>query len=193
MRRAVALAALVVCCAGCGGGKTAAPAFRGTDLSPAQAAPGFTLTDQAGRRVSLASQRGHYVVVTFLYTHCPDVCPVIAGNLNRLLGTATAHRGGLRVLAVSVDPAGDTPAAVHRFVREHGLVPAFRYLTGSRAQLAPVWHGYHIAATPLQNGTVAHSTFEILVDPQGKERVIYDAQATPADFVHDLVLLERSA
>jgi protein SCO1/2 len=192
MKRLLALGALAVV-AGCGGSKAPTAAFRGTALDPPQAAPAFTLTDQAGKPVSLAAQRGHYAVVTFLYTHCPDVCPVIAGNLDRLLGTATARRGGLRVLAVSVDPRRDTPAAVRRFVAEHRLVPAFRYLTGSRARLAPVWRDYHIAAARLPNGTVAHSTFEILVDPQGRERVIYDAQATPADFVHDLAILEGDA
>ena len=54
--------------------------FEGTALAPPVAAPLFTLHDQAGHAISLAVERGHYVVVTFLYTHCPDVCPVIAGN-----------------------------------------------------------------------------------------------------------------
>jgi protein SCO1/2 len=193
VKKLLVLGALAVVVAGCGGSKKPAVAYRGTDLNPAQAAPNFTLTDQSGRKVSLADERGHYAVVTFLYTHCPDVCPVIAGNLNRVLQMPIAHRTGLRVLAVSVDPKRDTPAAVQHFVAVHRLVPAFRYLIGSRAQLAPVWRSYHIAAAPLPNGTIAHSTFEILVDPQGRERVIYDAQASPADFAHDLAILDSNA
>ena len=189
MRKALVGLAALVACAGCAG-KASPPAFRGTELSPPAVAPAFTLTDQQGRRVSLAGARGHYAVVTFLYTHCPDVCPVIAGNLNRVLATPVARRAGLRVLAVSVDPTRDTPAAVRRYVREHRLRPAFSYLIGTHAQLAPVWRGFHVAAAPGPAGTVSHSAFEILVDPEGKERLIYDAKATPADFVHDLGLLQ---
>ena len=133
---AVVLATLAVAGAGCGGTKgTPAPAFRGTALTPPRPAPGFTLQDQAGHAAGLPLAPGHYAIVTFLYTNCPDVCPVVAGTLNRVLHTATARRAGLRVLAVSVDPKGDTPASVKKFTREHQLVPAFRYLTGTPSSL----------------------------------------------------------
>ena len=69
------------------------------------------------------------------------------------------------MLAVSVDPKGDTPASVHRFVRAHRLRPGFRYLTGTRAQLQPIWNAYHLAVVP--GKTVAHSSFEVLVDRTG--------------------------
>jgi protein SCO1/2 len=186
VRRAVLLLALLAL-AGCGG--SAKPTFKGTTISAP--APSFTLHDQAGKAVSLAEQRGHYLVVTFLYTHCPDVCPVIAGTLNRVLQTPAARRARLRVLAVSVDPKGDTPASVARFVSEHRLVPAFRYLTGTRAQLRPVWSAFHIASTPGPNGTVSHSAFEILVDPQGRERLLYDSNVTSAAIVQDLAQLTK--
>ena len=189
--RLAGIAALALVCAACGGTKgPSQAAFRGTLLSPAPAAPAFTLSDQAGAAVGLAGEQGHYVVVTFLYTHCPDVCPVIAGTLNRVLKTPAAHRAGLRVLAVSVDPKRDTPGAARQFVREHQLVPTFRYLTGTRAELEPVWKAFHVAAVAGPGGTVTHSTFEILIDPQGRERLIYDSTVTAAAVVHDLSLLE---
>jgi len=181
---------VAVACAGCGGTKTPPqPEFRGTVVEPTAAAPAFTLTDQAGHAVAMTAQRGHYVVVTFLYTHCPDVCPVIAGMLNQALKTPIAHRAGLRVLAVSVDPKGDTPAAVRRFIRVHQLLPTFRYLTGTRAQLQPVWNAFHIASTPGAKGTVSHTAVEYLIDPQGRERLIYDSTVTTAEVVHDLTRL----
>jgi len=180
MRR-LALVAVVAVLAGCGGSK---PSFDGTSISTP--APSFTLSDQSGSAVTMRAQRGRYAIVTFLYTHCPDVCPVIAGALNRVLQTPVAQRAKLRVLAISVDPKGDTHAAVVRFVREHRLLPAFRYLTGTRAELRPVWTAFHIASTPGPSGTVSHSAFEILVDPKGRERLIYDSNVTTAEVLHDL-------
>lgn len=182
MRRAAVLAVLVL--AGCGGSK--APQLAGVKLDPPVRAPGFTLEDGAGRGVSIEAQRGRWLVVTFLYTHCPDVCPLIAAQLNRAIVTAVGRRAKLRVIAVSVDPARDTPAAVRRYAVAHRLAPAFSWALGSRAQLARVWHTYHVAAQPGPRGTVTHSTFEILVDPEGNERLIYDSTITAAQLTADL-------
>ncbi len=167
-----AVVALVAACVGCGSTKSPPhESFRGLLVTPVTTAPSFSLGDQTGHRVNMTAERGHYVVVTFLYTHCPDVCPAIAGTLNRVLRTPQAKHAGLRVLAVSVDPKGDTPAAVGRFVRAHQLVASFHYLSGP-------------------NAAVSHSAIEYLIDPQGQERLIYDSTVTAAEVVHDLTLLE---
>ena len=113
--------------------------------------------------------------------------------LNGVLKTSVAKRAGLRVLAVSVDPKGDTPAAVRRFVRVHELLPSFLYLTGTRAELQPVWSAFHVASTPGPNAEVSHSAIEYLIDPQGRERLIYDSTVTTATVVHDLTLLEAKS
>jgi protein SCO1 len=169
--------------AGCG--SSARSDLRGTALLR-KPAPNFALRDQDARTVTMAGERGRWVVVTFLYTHCPDVCPLIAANLNGALRSPVGRRAGLRVLAVSVDPARDTPAAIRHYVAEHRLVGAFRYLIGSRGRLARVWHAYYVAALPGPRGTVTHSTVEFLVDPQGRERLLYDKTITTAELVHDL-------
>ena len=93
-------------------------------------------TTPTGTPVTLAGQRGRYVLVTFLYTHCPDVCPLIAANLNAALRTLGAGTKHVRVLAVSVDPKGDTAAAVRAYRTRMHLLPQFRYLIGTRAELA---------------------------------------------------------
>src|SRR5687767_14836715 len=107
-RRAAVVALLLVLAvtaAGCGGdGGGEAEQLRGLVLEDRPVAPNFRLRDQDGRLVSLADQRGRWVLMTFLYTWCPDVCPVIAGNLNQALRSPAAKRAGLRVLSVSVDP-----------------------------------------------------------------------------------------
>jgi protein SCO1/2 len=195
LRLAWLSAATVLVSAGCGGGSpkavgsepTPSP-YRGMTVVGSSKAPDFALRDQAGRLVKMSDQRGRFTLVTFLYTHCPDVCPLIAEHLN----TALHSVGDTRVLAVSVDPKGDTPAAVRRFVAVHRLVPRFRYLSGSAAQLRPVWVAYHVAADP-QRGTtaVAHSAFVLLVDPQGVERLVYDSNVKASDIVHDIDVLKE--
>ena len=185
MRRAALLAALVL--AGCGGSKT--PQLAGQVLNPPVRAPDFRLVDQAGRSVSVSAQRGDWLVVTFLYTQCPDVCPLIAAQLNRAIGTKAGREARLHVIAVSVDPARDTPAAVKRYAVTHRLASSFQWAIGSRAQLARVWRAYHVAAQPGPKGTVTHSTFEILIDPEGNERAIYDASIKADELAGDLAKL----
>lgn len=111
---------------------------------------------------------------------------MIAGNLNAALASAAARRAGLRVLSISVDPARDTPAAARRYARQHRLAPAFLWLLGSRAQLERVWRAYRVAVLPGPKRTITHSTRELLIDPQGRERLVYDSTVQTADVVHDL-------
>jgi protein SCO1/2 len=182
LRRLALLALLAL--VGCGGTRTVRLA--GVAVDPPVRAPNFALEDQSGRTVTVAGQRGHWLVVTFLYTHCPDVCPLIAAELNRAIGTDAGRRARLHVIAVSVDPARDTLAAVRRYVAVRRLAPSFRFAIGSRAQLERVWRSYHVAARPGPRGTVTHSTFEILIDPQGRERAIYDASIKAPQLAGDL-------
>ena len=187
--------ALCLAASGCGGSGSksfaeASPSsFAGSKWAGGRDAAGFALRDQDGRLVRLSAQRGRFVLVTFLYTQCRDVCPLIAGRLNEALRRLGAARRRVRVLAVSVDPKGDTPAAVRRFVRVHHLLPQFRYLTGTRAQLAPVWHAYYVSPQPVGGGVSLHSAYELLIDPTGRPRLSYDARVKAEDVVHDLRLL----
>lgn len=149
-------------------------------------APTFTLRDQNGRRISLAAQRGSYAIVAFLYTHCRDVCPIIANELNTALRELRQQKRPVTVLAVSVDPRGDTPAAVRRFVQRHHLVARFHYLTGTRPQLERVWASYNVASYPKGSVLVAHSATELLIDPQGFERLAYPSNVSARQVVHDV-------
>ena len=98
----------------------------------------------------------------------------------------------LRVLAVSVDPKGDTPAAVRNFIRVHKLPANFHYLTGTPAQLAPVWKKFHLGVEGGPKGTVSHNAFELLVDPKGTEQLLYDSALRAAQIEHDLPLLKKN-
>jgi protein SCO1/2 len=115
---------------------------------------------------------------------------LIASNLNTALRQLGTARTGVRVLAVSVDPSGDTQAAVRAFVRQHRLLPTFRYLIGSPARLRRVWGDYRIAVeTSSLSSFSAHSAAVYLIDAAGRERVLYSAHFQPRDVVHDIHLL----
>ena len=183
--------------AGCGGSSPAKPAaipLAGIEPSGRLAEPSdFELTDQDGQTVRLSAQRRKLVLIAFLYVHCPDVCPLTAESLNRALRSLGPDRSRVRVLAISVDPTGDTPAAVRAFVETHRLLPEFRYLTGSRRTLARVWRAYYVGTERIAgNPLVGHSAYVLLVDGEGRGRVHYPGVPTSADVLHDLRALLSS-
>jgi protein SCO1/2 len=197
--RSIALCSLaLLAAAGCGGHAASvtqnggSAAYRGLAVVDPGPAPPIALRDQDGRMVRLAAAHGSFTVVAFLYTHCPDVCPLIADHLNEAARELAARGQPIRILAVSVDPQRDTPAAVRRFVRAHRLVPRFRYLRGSEAELKPVWRAYHVAVDPTNGSALDHSAFEILVDRAGIERVYYTSTVSSADVVHDVEQLAKT-
>ncbi len=160
--------------------------FAGATVVSPSLAPPFELRDATGRQRTLAQERGRYVLVTFLYTHCPDVCPLIASNLNTALRTLGPLRRQVRVLAVSVDPQGDTATAVRAYARRLRLLPQFGYLVGTTPELQRVWHDYHVLAV---SRSADHVAYTALVDRRGRERVIYDSKVRAQDVVHDLRVL----
>jgi protein SCO1 len=199
--RLLALALLVVLLPACGGTSTASPQappqrmtkrFAGGELDPARVAPPIALHDAAGRPVTLAGQRGRFVLVTFIYVNCPDVCPLIAQNLNSALRRLGSARKDVRVLAVSVDPKGDTAAAVRRYAAQRSLVPQFRYLIGSRAALRKTWAAWHVLAVQRNPALVDHVAYTALIDRTGKQRVLYDSQVKARQVLHDLRVLMRT-
>ena len=107
-----------------GGVQQSPPAagFDGTLALPAKQAPPIELRNYRGQPVTLTQYRGKAVLVTFLYTHCPDVCPLIASNLRVALSLLGSQASRAQVIAISVDPRGDTPPAVARFLRTHEML-----------------------------------------------------------------------
>ena len=120
--------------------------LQGTNLG-GTAAPNFRLTDQNGKQVSLSQFKGEPVVLTFLYTHCPDVCPLTAEKLHTVMQSLGSNAQHVAVLAVSVDPKGDTQAAVINFSKVHNMLAYWHYLTGTESQLSPVWSAYSMYAS----------------------------------------------
>jgi protein SCO1/2 len=170
----------------------------GTDLGKTPA-PDFSLTDQRGDTVRLGDLRGKAIVLTFIYTHCPDVCPLTAENLRATDALLpAAERDRVELLAVTVDPDRDTNAALEAFSAEHRLAdnPRWHALRGDRSTLAAVWAAYAIdpgamraMATPEGAVTLAHTDAVYVIDPQGRERVLLHSNLSPPALAHDLARL----
>jgi len=142
---------------------------------PEQAAPGFTLTDQHGRRASLAGFRGKTVLLGFFDPRCTQVCPVIAQELiaaDRDLGPRAAS---VVFVGVNVNPQAQSVAAVRHFTAVHGLarLPNWYFLTGPTRQLAPVWRDYGIEVSLAQGASqTVHSDYLYFINPLGRERFL---------------------
>jgi protein SCO1/2 len=164
--------------------------FEGLALSPRVPAPPLdTLRNYNGASFNLAAERGKAVFVTFLYAHCPDVCPLIASSLHNAYARMTpAMRSHVAIVAVSVDPHGDTPGTVAAFVREHQLTGEADYLIGSATELPPVWESWKVgsSADASEPGLVNHSALIYGVSASGKLTTIYAANFEPKNIIHDV-------
>ncbi len=168
---------------------TSQSGLQGTDLD-SLAAPDFHLKDQFGKPISLSQFHGEPVVLTFMYTHCPDACPLTAEKLHTTmvdLGNQASH---VMMLAVSIDPKGDTPAAAQTFSDVHKLTSNWHYLIGTHDQLAPVWGSYSVDAQPAINSSkVTHATAIYVIDKEGRERVFFGDDLTSNLLTADLKTL----
>ncbi len=166
---------------------TSASSLQGTDLG-STLAPNFLLTDQSGKQITLAQFKGKPVVLTFLYTNCPDQCPLTAEKLHATLQDLGSAAPNVGILAVSTDPLRDTTSAALKFSQAHRMQDYWHYLVGTRNKLAQIWSAYGIYARPTQQ-TVDHSLGLYIIDKQGHERVFLANDFTPAQLAADLQVL----
>ncbi len=118
--------------------------FRGTELTARAPAISFTLTNQFSRSVSLDDYRGKVVLLTFLYTSCPDICPLTTSNIREAYGLLESDAEELAMVVVSVDPEGDTVEEALAFSRRWQMTKRWDFLTGRRAELERIWRAYYI-------------------------------------------------
>lgn len=169
--------------------------YAGSLASPPAPEFPLSLRNYKGESVNIDQYKGKAVLLTFLYTHCPDVCPIIASNLAvalNMLGPAKAEK--VQVIAVSVDPRGDTPAAVATFLARHDMTGRMQYLIGSAKELGRVWKVWGVGAEQdaQQPQLVNHTGLVYGISAQGKVTTLYAASFTPQEIVHDVPLLASS-
>ncbi len=185
---------------GCGGGGGGAAASTRLDApgatKPPKQAPEIALRNWTGRPVRLAQFRGKAVLLTFVYDHCPDTCPLIVSKLHQVLVDLGPKASEVRVVAVSVDPLGDTPKTVRKFLVEHQMLGRMDYLIGSKRELEPVWRAYGISseAGPEKRenpvgGQVGHTAVVYGLTGAGKILALWDPLFKPSEISHDAPLL----
>ncbi len=161
-------------------------------MSPVRPAPPLALRNYLGQPVNIDSFRGKAVLVTFIYSHCPDVCPLITSNLRvaqNLMGPKVAAR--TQIIAVSVDPRGDTPSAIADFLAKHEMTGRMLYLTGTAHELAQVWQAWGVGSErdASKPEFVNHSGLIYGITASGKRLTVYAANFQPSEIAHDVPLL----
>lgn len=183
--------ALFVCAAAalavCGDGK---PQFRNTDITGADYAKGFALTDHNGRKVSLADYKGKVVTVFFGFTQCPDVCPTALAEMREVVARLGADAGKLQVLFITIDPERDTQALLAQYVP--AFHPSFVGLYGDMTTTAAVAKDFKVFYQKVPGKapgsyTMDHSAGTYVFDPQGRLRLF----VRPAPASEPAASLER--
>ena len=158
-------------------------------------APDFKLIDQDGQTLRLSALRGQVVLMTFGFTHCPNICPSTLANLAAIHQALPAwEQGRVRVLFISVDPSRDTPKALKDYVCFYA--PSFIGLTGDPDDIAKVAKSYgaYYEAVMQESQvasnyyTVNHSTYIYLIDPAGRFALLYNNEklADHARMIQDI-------
>src|SRR5947208_2487884 len=147
-----------------------------------------------GNVVRMESLRGKVVLVTFLDTACKTKCPLIAsvvGDGLRLLTSSDRRR--VVPLALTVNPASDTPASVRRFLRERGAL-GLDFLLGTTRQMRPVWRAFHVVSAAETGSADVHSADVRVYDRTGEwvSTTHLPPDLTPKNLAHDIRVALRA-
>ncbi|HYW09237.1 MAG TPA: SCO family protein [Longimicrobium sp.] len=197
-RTALVLACALVLAGALGAGirhvGASSASFHGTTYDEVSAAPEFSLVDHNGRPVTLASYRGHPVLMFFGYTHCPDVCPLTLNKIGRSLRDTGAE--DVRVLLVTNDPARDTPAVLRDYAARFG--GQVIGLTGDSVGLERARAGYGAFFMPPvahEHGAagrmMSHSSVVYGIDRAGNLQVVIPEGAKQEELTNDVRALAR--
>jgi protein SCO1/2 len=137
--------------------------------------PGFSLIDQDGQPFQFKPASGKLVLVNFIYTSCPDVCPLLTAKMAVIQRALEAEKNDrYLLLSISTDPKRDTPEKLRTYAAAFKTdFRRWRFLTGTAKELAPVWQAFGVHVKDLGNGQVQHTNLTTLIDGKGVRRVDY--------------------
>jgi len=153
------------------------PVSANPNLSVIARAPAFTLHDTSGNAVQLSDYQGRVVLLAFIFTTCPGVCPLISRQMS-VLQTGLKQEGlfgsKASLLSVTVDPKTDTAAVLAEYAQTYGADAAgWRFLRESPERTKPVLKAYDEWTKPLPKGEIDHPARVYLIDQKGDIREIY--------------------
>ncbi len=180
-----------------------APSIEGLLWPQSRPLPAFQLTDQHGQAFGLEQLKGHWSLLFFGYTHCPDVCPMTLGILRAVkqqLLTQQEVVANTQYVFVSVDGERDTPEVLAQYLRYFDQ--DFIGLTGSAEALKPltdklgiVFMQVPVAETDNTESTdnyfIDHTTSIVLVDPKGRMIGIFSSPHKVEDFSQRYVAMRQ--
>ena len=142
---AVMIAGMIFISPGCLS-ENSADLFYGDDIDPPVPVDEFVLIDENGEYVSMSQFEGKVVVVAFLFTRCPDICPIVSANLAFIANQlGDQHGSDVQILTVTVDPWTDNSTVLNNYSTSRELV--WPHLTGSVEDLEPVWMNFEVGLT----------------------------------------------
>jgi protein SCO1 len=140
-----------------------------------RAAPDFNLITQEETSLSLTQLRGKVVVIAFIYTNCPDECPLLTAQLAALQSRLGSDFGS-RVFFISItaDPERDTPEVLKAYAERFGAkLQGWAFLTGNPEEIASLVRRYGLFAHVARDGSVEHTFLTSIIDRSGTVRVQY--------------------
>jgi protein SCO1/2 len=149
----------------------------------------FSLIDQASGSFKFQALRGKVVLVTFMYTTCPDVCPLLTANMRVLQERLTAtERKATFLLSITTDPEVDTPNVLKSYAERYKVdFSNWSFLSGDQKSLERVWKMFGVKVERKARGLVNHTTLTGVVDQKGIMRLAYsDAAPDPKKILHDV-------
>jgi protein SCO1/2 len=159
-------------------------------LQPGQPVPDFSLTDQAGRTVTLSQLAGKIVAVTFIYTSCPlpNYCFRLSNNFGRINQRFAARMGrDLVLLSVTFDPVHDTPAVLAKYAATWKADPrSWHFLTGPLPDVQKLCRGFGLNFWQ-DEGLFTHSLHTLVIDRQGKLAADFEGNEFTAEQLGDFI------
>lgn len=191
LRAGIAAMAAAALLAGCDGGQ---PRFKSIDVTGAEYGKSLALTGHDGRARTLADFQGKLVVLTFGFTHCPDVCPTTLADVAQALTSLGRDAERVQVLFMTVDPERDTPARLAKYVP--AFDPSFLGLYGDAAATQRVAKEFRIFYDKREGSSpdsysVDHSAQLYVLDAKGRLRLFVKHESIGADLADDLRTLLR--
>ena len=155
-------------------------------------APAFALMSQDGKPVNLIGLRGKVVAVSFFYTACPDICPLLTQKLVEVQDSLGEDFGSkIAFISITVDPEHDTQEVLKDYAAAwEAKTGGWSFLSGPPAAVHDVVRRYGVYAAKTAEGAIDHTLLTSIIDPRGVLRVQYlGMRFDPAEFRRDLLSL----